>query len=273
MVEPDPLYTTGDLYERWLGEIDRDLGFWPALAERLGARRVLELGCGSGRLLVPLARALSARGGVVVGLDREPRMLHAADRRLAGEPESVRAAGRLVLGDMRRPKLGAERFDLVFVPFNTLAHVHSQADRLACLRSAASLLAQHGRLAVDVAQPDLNLLGQAGSGEAWIERTWDEADPGSDASTRVLLWRKDRYERASQTFEVTLMAERMRAGELPRTESVRVPLHVFFPAEMDTVLALAGLEVEARYGDYEFGAFDEASTVLITVARPIAARG
>jgi SAM-dependent methyltransferase len=111
------------------------------LLERLGptCRRVLEPGCGTGRVLEALAR----RGIDAVGIDNSPQMTSFAERRL----RDARLAARVVLADMRRFDLG-ETFDGAVCPINTLAHLTRDevAAHLECvarhLRPGASYLVQ-----------------------------------------------------------------------------------------------------------------------------------
>ena len=109
----------------------------------------LELGCGSGRLLVPLARA----GIAVTGVDNSPEMLARAAVRLAGEPAEVRGRVRLVEGDVRSLALpGAEPFALAYFGYNTFLHLDETA-AAATLRRLRPLLRPGARLLIDVDHP------------------------------------------------------------------------------------------------------------------------
>src|SRR5689334_10575272 len=79
---------------------------------------VLEVGCGSGRVLIPTARA----GIDVVGLDLSPRMLDICRKRLSEEPEAVRSRVRLAQGDMRHFDL-EQTFSLATIPFRPFQHL------------------------------------------------------------------------------------------------------------------------------------------------------
>ena len=72
----------------------------------------------------------------------------------------MRDAVHVVEGDMREPAVDG-RFDLIAVPFNSLAYLIAREDRLACLRSARELLAPGGRLAFDLIQPRYDFLAEA----------------------------------------------------------------------------------------------------------------
>src|SRR4051812_48031137 len=127
-----------------------DLAFWAGLLETLRPARVLELACGTGRLTLPLAALGIA--DEIVGLDSSRPFLERA-RSLAAASSSSSSSSRTTIafveGDMRSPAVEGA-FDLVAIPFNSLAYVLSGADRAAVLRSARAVLAAGGRFAVDL---------------------------------------------------------------------------------------------------------------------------
>src|SRR6266567_6993946 len=99
-----------------------DIPFWVHLlqSEQPAPTRILEIGCGTGRLTIPLAREGAVRGFTVVGLDIEPTMLSRAQERMSHEPEHIRNALQLLLGDVRSLNLG-EYFDVILMPYG-VAH-------------------------------------------------------------------------------------------------------------------------------------------------------
>ena len=126
----------------------RDIRFWQRLAERCGGP-VLELGCGTGRVSVPVARTVTS----VVGIDRSDPMLRQALRR----HRRSRAAGRLhfVRGDVRSlPLRGSSRFRLVMAPYGVLQSLLRDRDLRDTLRSVLAVLRHGGTFAIDIV-PDL----------------------------------------------------------------------------------------------------------------------
>src|SRR5262249_32297712 len=132
-----------------------DVNFYRALASEVGTAPILELGCGSGRLLVPLVRD----GRRVVGVDRSASMLAAAASRLARTGRRAQR-GHLLRGDLRDVPFGAPHFALVLCPFNTLQHLYTREDFERFLAGARRTLAPGGRLAFDVMNPDLEWLAR-----------------------------------------------------------------------------------------------------------------
>lgn len=132
-----------DIYDEDMGGNigDTDLPFYRSLA-RTGDR-VLEVGCGTGRILLPLA----ASGLDIVGLDRSLPMLKAARAKAAAG-----AGVRLVQGDMRRLPF-SRAFDLVITPFSVVVYMTQDEDLAAFFRACHAVLRPGGRLAVDAFIP------------------------------------------------------------------------------------------------------------------------
>ena len=116
-----------------------DLGLVLALAHKAGGK-VLELGCGTGRLLLPLARA----GYTVTGLDSSREMLTLTRHKLAEETADIRGRVRLIEGDMTDLSVCGRDFALIIIPYNTFMHLSpAQADQTLrqarlCLQETAS---------------------------------------------------------------------------------------------------------------------------------------
>src|SRR3989442_12930190 len=124
-----------------------DVEWFSGLARRTGGP-ILELGCGSGRIAVPIAQD----GQHVVGLDRSTAMLERAERRA----RRANVEGRWVEGDMRAFSFD-EAFALIFVGFTSFRMLGPEA-RFACLARVREHLAPRGRFACDVFQPDPELI-------------------------------------------------------------------------------------------------------------------
>ena len=137
-------------YDHVYGPKERkDVDFYVDLAKETTGS-VLELGCGTGRVLLPTARA----GFDVTGIDLSEDMLEVLQTKLVDEPEDVQQRVRIVRADIRDFALGA-RFELVTVPFRPFQHLISIDDQLACLSCAHRHLEPGGRLALDVFDPNL----------------------------------------------------------------------------------------------------------------------
>lgn len=246
----DSLYTAAELYDLvhlgpWKGEVE----FYQRQAGRLGDR-VLELACGTGRLTVPLA----AGGLTMTGLDLSAAMLARARDRAA----QAGAAARFLQADMRAFELG-ERFDLIFVPINSLCHLLTRPDVEACYRCVRAHLAPPGRFVVDVFNPSLAILGRDPG-------RWYEVGEYTDAGGgRVRLTEQNRYDPAAQINHIVW---RFESDDGRRVEH-RLTMRQFFPQELDALLAYNGFVIEAKYGQYGEKAFHAESTQQVVVARAV----
>lgn len=129
-----------------------DIEFFVEAATDAGGP-VLELGCGTGRVLIPTARA----GITITGLDASPHMLAICRQRLSDEPETVSSRVTVVQGDMRNFDID-ETFNLVTIPFRPLQHLLTTDDQLSSLERIRRHLAAGGHLVFDVFNPSLEAL-------------------------------------------------------------------------------------------------------------------
>ncbi len=136
-----------ELYDAIYADRD-DIGFWQALAADANGP-VLELGCGTGRVLLPLARA----GLEITGLDFSAAMLARCRARLGAEPPEVRGRVRLVEADMTSFDLG-RRFAAITCPFGGFQQLRTVEQQLACLDRCREHLLPGGTLVLDLPNPD-----------------------------------------------------------------------------------------------------------------------
>lgn len=129
-----------------------DIDFYVNFAQRAGGSG-LELGCGTGRILIPTARA----GIQITGLDLSPQMLDVCRARLREESTEVQARVSLVHGDMRDFLLGTQ-FHFVSTPFRPFQHLLTVEDQLACLECVREHLVPDGQLVLDLFNPSLHYL-------------------------------------------------------------------------------------------------------------------
>jgi SAM-dependent methyltransferase len=231
-----------------------DIPFLLKLAAETGGP-VLEPGCGSGRLLVPLARA----GYVVTGVDNSPEMLARAEARLDGEPAGVRSRVRLLAADMKKLSLPvAEPYGLIFFGYNTFMHL-DEAGAGAVLKRLRPLLSSGGLLAIDVANP-MALAAAADDPDFELEDTLRDELLGETIRQYTA------YEGApgEQTIDVTWVYEQVGVESAPT--KARLRLHYLYPHQYDLLLTLTGFRLTTIYGDYDRSPFNEESERLLLVA-------
>jgi SAM-dependent methyltransferase len=141
-------------YDLEFGSFDDDLPLYRAFAAHVG-HPVLELGCGTGRVLLPLA----AEGYRVTGVDLSPAMLALA--RAAAEEQGLADRVALVEGDIRSlAGLPEAHFALAVSAINSFLHLETQEDQLAALRSIARCLRPGGLFIADLFPPHPELLAE-----------------------------------------------------------------------------------------------------------------
>ena len=141
----EPYERLGPLYDRWCAGVDHDIAFYLLICEG-AAGPIIELGAGSGRISVELAR----HGHRVIALDAAPAML--AQLRRRADRLGVGELIETVVGDLRSPP-ELPRSDRVIAPFRTFMHLTGDEERITALRAAASLLTDDGQFVFDVFEP------------------------------------------------------------------------------------------------------------------------
>jgi SAM-dependent methyltransferase len=231
-----------------------DLPVIQAFAQRTGGP-LLELGCGTGRLLIPLAQA----GYAVTGVDLSPEMLRIAHAK--AESTGVAERVTLVQGDYIDAAL-AGPYRLAFIVMNTFLHLPAQADQLRALRHWREHIVPGGLLLIDVFHPDVHQLAGLDGRLEW-DKTW--TDPQSGAT--VMKWVTRTVDLAEQTLHVTLIYDEIADdGGLHRTQ-VPFDTRYLWRFEAELLLDKAGFALEALYGDWDMGPFESASDRMILIAR------
>jgi len=204
---------------------------------------VLEIGCGTGRVLIPTARA----GIEIVGLDLSARMLAVCRERLRHEPDAVQSRVQLVEADMRAFDLG-KTFALATIPFRPFQHLLTVGDQLSCLASIRRHLVDGGRLVLDLFNPSLDMLGNPRAGDEYGDEPEFTTPDGDRVVRRHRTVACDRFEQVNQ-FELIYYVTHP-DGVTERLVHA-FPLRYIFKFEAEHLLARSGFEVEHVYSDYD----------------------
>ena len=230
-----------------------DLPFYQNLAERSNSP-VLELGVGTGRAAIPLARS----GLDVWGLDISEPLLERA-RCNAGPELAERLT--LLTRDMRDFDLDRQ-FGLIFVGFGGFHHLLTPAEQVACLRCVRRHLAPDGRFVCDL---------RALSASDWetgesvpLLHDWTRVLP--ETGETVIKLRSVRAEPARQVQRELHLYDVISNEGVTRRIVNEVDLRFTTPYEMEGLLGEAGLQLDQLYGDYDLEPYNDASEYLITIA-------
>jgi SAM-dependent methyltransferase len=231
-----------------------DLPTLRAYARRTGGP-LLELGCGSGRLLAPLAKA----GYRITGVDLSPKMLDLARSRIAAADAGERVT--LLEGDFTTIPLGGP-FSFAFIVMNTFLHLLSTGEQVRALRHWYEHLVPGGLLLIDVFAPDAAELAGF-DGRIEFDKMWQDASTGNTVVKQVVRT----VEQAEQLVHLTMMYDDCPAGGPMERTVVSFDLRYIWRFEAELLLRQAGFELEAVYGDWDLAPFDSASERLIVVGR------
>jgi SAM-dependent methyltransferase len=240
---PDEYAPIADLYNYVPLYSNRtDVEFFIEAAKAAGSP-VLEIGCGTGRVLIPIARA----GVTIVGLDASASMLSVCRRLLDQEPAEVRARVELVQGDMRSFAL-KERFTLATIPFRPFQHLLTITDQLACLENIRRHLVPGGRLILDLFNPSLDYLANRTMGEEV-----PDGDPFSTPDGRQVrrTSRTVKHDRFAQVNTVELIYYVTHPDGREERLVHAFGMRYLWPYEAAHLLVRAGFSVEHLYADYE----------------------
>ena len=229
----------------------RDVRFWRRMAARAGGP-VLELGCGTGRVTVPVART----GARVVGVDRSAEMLALGRKRAKRARLGRRVAW--IRGDIRvLPFTAAARFDLVMAPYGILQSLVRESDLKATLRAVERVLAPGGIFGIDLV-PDLPV---------WKEYRGKVRFRGSrrGGRSRITLTESVRQDRARKLtiFDQEYVETRGRERRAHRFSLVFRTLGV---PQMTRRLEQAGFRIRAVLGDYDGEPWDPRADVWLILA-------
>lgn len=234
-----------------------DVKFYVEEAARVDGP-ILELGCGTGRILIPMARA----GSTVVGLDGSEQMLSRCRANLLGEPESLRACVALHHGDVRSFDIG-EKFALVIAPFRVLQHLTTIDDQLRCLDAVARHLAPGGRFIFDVFNPNFAALVSVDGMER--EDTPEQSLPDGRSFRRAA--RVSRVRWVEQISEIELIYYVASApGESADRHAHSFDMRWYLPSELIHLLARGGFRVVSIVGDFSRAPLADDSPELVVSA-------
>ncbi|HEY7984725.1 MAG TPA: class I SAM-dependent methyltransferase [Ktedonobacterales bacterium] len=267
--DDDPYAAIAEWYDHEHDDFQDDIALYTDLAAGAGPE-VLEIGCGSGRVTLPLVEA----GSRVTAVDASAAMLARCRARLAVVPPKVARRVTLVRGDARA--LGADvptTHALAIIPLNTFAHFALPADRRRALEQVRAHVVPGGRLVLDV---DLDgprrLLAQPGL--LWLVGTWEPAAPDAapaapDATTRVSHFVSATTGAEPDTIAVTHLYDAQDARGFLRRTVTTMTQSMLTHQELLLTLEQARFAIEGVYGSYELEPYRAGAERVIVVARTL----
>jgi len=235
-----------ELYDIVYADYDDDIQFYVEEVQAANGP-CLELGCGTGRILIPAAQA----GATLVGVDTAQPMLALARRKLGKLPPDVQERIKLVRGDMRTVQLD-QHFALVTVPFRAFLHLLAADDQIAALHNIHRLLQPGGRLVLNFFDPSLeSIVAHGGPLGGALHLTGEQFfDPRTN---RLLI----EYATVHYTPQLQRLEQYFVYDELNRDGRVmgrlyrNLQMRYIFRWEFEHLLARCGFELVALYGSFD----------------------
>lgn len=250
--------TIAHYYDAENTDMDDDIPFYLQLADEYDGP-LLDVGCGTGRVMFPLAQA----GYEIHGIDNEQAMLDRAKELLDQQPQ-IKPLVHFHYGDVTTYSDMKQTFALTLVPYNGLMHFLDQEQQIKVLRQLRQWTRDDGMLVLDL--PNAGpIFGSQDTEALTLDRTFLEPQSGN----MVMQQSVSVLDRTEQLMRITWIYDEITAdGTLKRTYAPLV-LYYYFLSEIRLLLKLTGFEVQQVFGDLDFGEHSDASDRMIVLAKPV----
>jgi SAM-dependent methyltransferase len=223
------------VYDDWYSDLD--LAAIDTLAELAAGGKALELGIGTGRVALPLAK----RGVPVVGIDASDAMVARLHAKVGG------ANIRVSMGNFADVAVRG-KYSLIYIVFNTIYQLLTQDEQIRCITNVAAHLAPEGVFVLEAFVPDLTRFS---AGQVTrVNRIEDRA-----VQLDVSLHEQDKQLITSQHVLLTEKGTRF----------YPVKIRYIWPSELDLMARVSGLSLQARWSDWSKNAFTAESKKHISV--------
>ncbi len=239
-------------------DTDFDVAFYLDYARECGSP-ILELACGTGRILIPLAEA----GFETYGLDLSENMLDICRHKV--EEKGLADRVQLALGDMAAFDLPREDFALMYVAFRSFMHLYTQEDQLACLGQAYRHLRAGGYFVVDVYAPNYGMLAQEPDAPFILISEYEL--PNGHRVTRKNRFVKNDIVNQIQHAEIRF-EEYDTGGALVRERTLPLSTRYTFRYELQLLLEQVGFQVVDIFRDYDKNPYDGTGEIIAVARRP-----
>ncbi len=249
-------YTTvARFYDAENADKSDDIDFYTELAAEHDTP-ILDVGCGSGRVVLPLARA----GYTVHGIDNNDAMLRRAHQRVNAQTDAYKTL-HLHHANVLTDNLPDERFGLILLTYNMLMHFYQQDDQITLLRRLRTIATDEALLVIDLpnagetfAVPDTNAIS--------LERTFVEPESGHMVMQQAI----SELDRTTQLMRVVWLYDEIDGdGRVHRTVAPTM-FRYFFPYEVRLLLRVADWQLDRTYGDVDGSPFEDGSPRMVVLA-------
>ena len=248
-----------DLYEKmskyydiWYEDFLEDVDFYKRLAERTGGP-ILECMCGTGRVLLPLAK----EGYEIAGFDKSYAMIDHLTAKIDLLDEELQENIRIGHGDIRNFQCN-KKYNLVIVPFNSFLHLLETEEQEEALRNVVDHLRADGQFVLSVFNPRLD------RPENLIRHRGTKLTKHGEIISK---FESQTFDHSKQRTTVHLFLDISRQDRELRRVTTVMTLRYMFEREVVELLTRCGLTITETYGDFQFGPFRKNSEIMVFVAR------
>lgn len=234
----------------------QDVTMFKDFARRFGGP-ILEIGCGTGRVLIPVAKM----GLEIDGIDLSEPMLSVLREKLRKD----NFKSQIQQADMRSFKL-EKRYKLITIPFRSMQHMISSDDKLKALMTAKDHLSQDGRLIFDVAFPKYEAL-TSDFGKEYLDSEWKSESEGG--RTTRMFFKRDGYRKKDQVMLGTLLFRVYDNEKVIKEEEQNLEMHFFSFPELEGYFKASGFAIEHVYGSYDLKPLEDNSSQMVFILKAV----
>jgi len=245
-IDFNDLYWDGQHYDLQNRDYVNDIPFYLRKARQY-SEPVLELACGTGRITIPIAE----QGIDITGLDISEPMISYAKKKAKEKNVTVG----WVKADCRNFKLD-RKFNLIFFPFNSIAHLHDLESIKSCFYCVKMHLKDEGRFIIDIFNPRLDILIRDSSMRYPVAEYPDPNGKGT-----VVITENNLYDTSTQINRIKWY---YKIGSEPEVMK-ELNMRIFYPQEIDVLLHYNGFKIEDKFGDYDETPFTSTSPKQVIV--------
>lgn len=259
-------YKDPDLYNYDYRNRRKDIQYYTNTLKELSTNYendVLELGCGTGRIFLPILK----QGFKITGIDRSATMLSTLKKRLNQLAHKQQINASLIQANfLKIPLSRKKKFQFIICPFNTFMHLYSRIDSEVFLSQIKSLLIPNGYFLFDVLNPNLEWLCRDPN------KRWSKTKFYHPRSKDLLVYTTNHfYNTDSQLLFINIFykkeREKLEHTSLSQEKRVRLVHRQFFPAELESLLFYNGFILDQRYGDFSKTEFSSNSEQQVIIAK------
>ena len=236
------MYNNPALYDACTAHKIDDIPFYEHWAKQTNGP-ILELACGTGRVATHLIKS----GFNYSGLDLSSVFIDHC--------KSKRFNGKFITGDMRHFNLG-QKFDLIFIPFNSFLHLYKEDEMTQCLKSIQNHLSDNGKFLLDIFVPNPEFLYRD------PDKKYEEMTIIHPNGGECTVWQKNQYKEETEINHIHWFFNR---GNIEPMDEYDFDMRMIYPDTMDRVLSDSDFTIEEKWGDYDGEPFNETSLLQLYI--------